>query len=415
MVKERNISPKKDDDFFSSVQIVSSGIKYFLICIVFLTVVLLLWGFLGKIPVKINAVGIISSGFSETTIRSNYPGIVVDIYKNRGDTIHAGDKLIKMIEFDLVQEIDETKLKLSQQQEQISIQLLSLDDEKKQRLKVFNSDKQNLQRQIENIKSKVAFLQTVCEDKKTLLEKGIVTKTDYSESKFNLEAQQELLRDTENKQSMLKFDEESYLNNINIQEIQLKGQKDMLEEQFRNMLKKNEEYSYISSIYDAVIMEILVKNDQTVTNGAKVYTIKILDRDENDLFVDMFVPYNDNAKVFKNMEVVVAPLNVNKNRYGEIIGKVVEINEFPATREFMSNLLVDDDIVSIFEQHGPSYYCKVELEKDPQTSSGLKWTSRRGTPYKINTGMIGNAEIHVDYVSPLSLVIPWLKKEMNDE
>lgn len=415
MEKKENTGKKDTEGVLSSVKITSSGIKYFVLCVIFLTVVVLLWGFLGRIPVKIYGIGTISTELSETTINSNYHGIVTNIFKHAGDTIRKGEKLVRMQEFDLAQAIDDSRLNLNQSLKEDSMELFSLENEKLQRLKTFDLNKQKLERLVESINKKIAFYENLYDEKKLLLNSGIISHAEFENTEFSLRDQKVLLIDTESKLSSLKLDKESYMNNVVIKKSQISDHVKMLTEKLKNLLAKDNRYSYITSSYDAVIIEVLVDEDQTINENHKVFTIKLIDTDDNDLYVDMFIPFSEKARATDNMEVVVAPYNVDKNRYGQIVGEIQEINNFPATEEFMRKLLVDKDVVRIFASKGPVYYAKAKLIKDPKTVSGLKWTSRKGVPYKIKPGMICETEIYVDFVSPMSFVIPWFKKEMSNE
>lgn len=403
-----------DEDFLSPVKVVSSGIRYFLISILFLTLVVLLWGILGKVPVNVNGIGMIFSKSQEKTINTNYSGIVAEFYKLKGDTIHQGDRLLRLDEFDILQTIDETQLDLNQQYNNDSIRWISLLEEKRQKIQSMQQGKEKINKTIASTKDKITYYEKFYKEQRELLEKGIITEIELKNTEFNLQELKISLTEQNAGLNDLNYEEKLYNNNIEQQLNQLKSGIIVLQEKLKNLSNKNERYSYITSIYDAVIQEVLVNKNEVIGENRKIYTIKLLN-DESDVYVDVFIPYDETTKVDKRSDVVVAPFNVDKNRYGQIVGKIAEMNEFPATQEFMSNLLVNEDMVKLVSSQGPVYYCKVTLEKDAHTISGLKWTSRKGAPFKINSGMICDIEIRTDYVSPVSFVIPWIKKEMKYE
>lgn len=413
---DKRVNPKEgyDDKLLSSVRIVASGVNYFLICILFLSLVLLLWGIFGKIPINVNGVGRISSVVNEMTIISNYPGIVSEIYKGKGDTIHVGDRLMGLSELDLLQAIDESQLELNQKIREDSIKINSLLNEKRLQTQTFLLNKTSVLHTIKHTRDKIAYYEKLWQDKKSLQEKGILTETELKETEFSLNELRTSLVDQESEWKNVNYNEKTYLNNLRIQINQLKAATSMLQKKLTNLKVKHERYSYITSIYDAVIIEVLVNKNETIDGGRKVYTVKLLGN-ESDLYIDMFIPYDQKAKTDKGMDAVVDPFNVDKNRYGQIKSKIVEYNDFPSTDEFMLNLLVDKDVVEMFTSRGPVYYCKALLEKDSATVSGLKWTSRKGVPFKIKPGMLCNVEVHVNYVSPISLIIPWFRQKMQDE
>lgn len=403
-----------DDNFLSSVQIVASGVNYFLVCIVFLSVVLLVWGIFGKIPVNVDGIGRISSMVNEMTIISNYPGIVAEIYKGKGDTIHVGDRLMGLSELDLLQAIDESQLELSQKIQEDSIKINSLLNEKRLQTQTFLLNKTSILHTIKHTREKITYYEKLWQDKKSLQQKGIITETELKETEFSLNELRTSLVEQESEWKNADYNEKTYLNSLRIQINELKSATSMLQKKLANLKVKHERYSYVTSIYEAVILEVLVNKNETIEGGRKVYTVKLLGSD-SDLYIDIFVPYDQKAKTDIGMDAVVDPFNVDKNRYGQIRSKVIEYNDFPSTDEFMLNLLVDQDVVKMFTSRGPVYYCKAVLEKDSATVSGLKWTSRKGTPFKIKPGMICHVEVHVNYVSPISLIIPWFRQKMQDE
>jgi HlyD family secretion protein len=415
MEVKQNTENTNTDEFLSAVQITSSGIKYFLMCVVFLVVALLLWGFLGRIPIKITGIGIISTGLSETTINAIHHGVVGDIYKKQGDTIHVGEKLMKISDIDLEQEIDEALLELQQKIAENSIQRYSLALEEHKQNDTYTLNKEKLNRQHENVKNKITFYQKVYEEKTALAKDEIINQAELKEAEFNVHEQQILLVDIERQITDIKGSKDVSINEIRLQRTQLEKVASMLQEKLSDLDSKNDKFSFVSSIYDAIILEVLVDKNQMVADGQRVYTVQIINTSSNDLYIDMFIPYSEKARATVGMKTIVAPANVDKNRYGQIIGEITEVGQFPATAEFLSRLLVDKSVVNLFGARGPEYHSRVRLAKDATTISGLKWTSHKGVPYKIATGMICSAEIYVDDVSPISLVIPWFKKELNDE
>ena len=51
----------------------------------------------------------------------------------------------------------------------------------------------------------------------------------------------------------------------------------------------------------------------------------------------------------------------------------------------------------------------VELTRDPDTKSGLKWTTSNGAPVEVTDGTLCVGEIKISNYRPIDLVVPFIK------
>ena len=51
------------------------------------------------------------------------------------------------------------------------------------------------------------------------------------------------------------------------------------------------------------------------------------------------------------------------------------------------------------------------LKLDPSTTSGYQWSSSKGPPLKVVSGTLAASEIVVGTQRPISIVIPFLRKQ----
>ena len=181
------------------------------------------WGIFGEIPIKVKAFGIVTNVHQESIITSNYNGIVASIYKNRGDTVNKGDKVIKLIQLDLTLTIDEKIFQLHTQTNDNLLQIEALNSEKKQKLISFANDKQALEKQISDVKIQIQYYKKLYDEKSILMEQGIVSEVDLKQTEFNFKQQQLLLKNTNSQTSGLEYEKQAYINNVKIQIEQLKA------------------------------------------------------------------------------------------------------------------------------------------------------------------------------------------------
>ena len=415
MENNKHKKPVANNEFDSAVSIADSGVKYFLFGVIFLTVVALAWGIFGKIPIKINGIGTITAEKSERIISANYHGIVNTIYKNIGDTVSKGEKLVELFQLDLSLSIDEKTMELNQEIVVDSSRIHFLINEEKNKLKSFDKKIFEADKSISVIKNKIKYLEESYNKKKMLFGNGIISETNLKELGFTLQEQRITLIEAESKKYVLNYEMESYTDNNTIERNSIYEKLLLQNEQLKNLKIRDKESSYIVSSSNGIIQELLIKEGESVTEKEKIFVISELETGQgNKLFLDLFIPFSEKSKIEIGMDAIAAPFNVDKSRYGQLDCNVIHVSDYPASREYLVNLLIDEDVVSKFTSRGPVYYSKAEIRSDANTISGLKWTSKTGPPYKISPGMICEVEVHTEYVSPISFIVPWFKKGLDE-
>lgn len=122
-----------------------------------------------------------------------------------------------------------------------------------------------------------------------------------------------------------------------------------------------------------------------------------------------FFPISQGLKVAPGMVIRVNPTNIERNRYGSMVGKVSEVSPFPVTSEGIVNVVGSTDIAKSLVERGGTILIEAELEKEPKNPSGYKWTSA-GPPLKLTPGTTTECRITVENREPITFVIPLLRK-----
>ena len=76
----------------------------------------------------------------------------------------------------------------------------------------------------------------------------------------------------------------------------------------------------------------------------------------------------------------------------------------------MAYTLKNKQLVQNLSNNAAPIEIAVELERDPSTFSGYKWSSSKGPSIKINGGTLTQADVEVRDLPLLSLVIPPLRQ-----
>ena len=151
------------------------------------------------------------------------------------------------------------------------------------------------------------------------------------------------------------------------------------------------------------VATILVKPGSYNAVGTPVITL-LADGDE--LIGVVYVPAQEGKVVRKGMRVFVSPSTASSAQYGSMLGNVLSVSTLPASpARIRLNLGENADLLKFLTRGVPVLEIAVELERDPSTPSGYKWSSGSGPPFTISAATLGTATIVVAERSPASQIL----------
>jgi HlyD family secretion protein len=164
---------------------------------------------------------------------------------------------------------------------------------------------------------------------------------------------------------------------------------------------------------DGRVLDLQVIPGQTVSTGQRLGTIGRPDRpqagDRPLKAVAYFAPA-DARRLPPGLPVEVVPLWNQRGRFGGIVGKVGEVLTLPATEEDISTTIGNPQLAQELTKNGPVMRADIELEKDPASVDGFRWTLSGGSGvFPIREGLTVQTYAYVEWRSPLSYVIPGLR------
>lgn len=91
-------------------------------------------------------------------------------------------------------------------------------------------------------------------------------------------------------------------------------------------------------------------------------------------------------------------------------GRVVRLSDQDVSDEDVNRILHNRQLTkSLFDGH-QALLAHIELMPTSDNASGFQWWSGKGPPYKIPAGTVATVDVIVERVSPITLVIPALRK-----
>jgi HlyD family secretion protein len=124
----------------------------------------------------------------------------------------------------------------------------------------------------------------------------------------------------------------------------------------------------------------------------------------------LYLPPDQGKQVKPGMDVRISPSTVKREEHGTMIGTVIEVSDFPSTSQAMLATLGNERLVQQFSPRGAPFAARVELTRDPKTTTGYRWSGTVGPPTTLSSGTLAEAEVTVREVAPITFVIPLLRK-----
>ncbi|GAA6619465.1 NHLP bacteriocin system secretion protein [Scytonema sp. NUACC26] len=176
--------------------------------------------------------------------------------------------------------------------------------------------------------------------------------------------------------------------------------------------------SQVVSLYDGKVEEISVNSGEVVPPSGRIGRLAVDNPNAKTNVVALF-KVGDAKRLAPGMEVEVIPDLYERERYGGIIAKVIEVAQQPVTASELSSVVGSQDLAEKLllgrdkdDRDKPqpinASVTKVllELQTDPHTPSGFKWTEGKGAPRAITDGTTADVKAVIEERSLFSYLTP---------
>lgn len=165
--------------------------------------------------------------------------------------------------------------------------------------------------------------------------------------------------------------------------------------------------SQIIADADGTILEVAVQPGQVVGLGMRIGTIEVNDSGGQLLNLCYF-NVRDGKRIIVGDQARVTPSTVQRERDGSIVGVVRRVSPFPVTQESVINNVGNAEIAQSLLRQGGAIEVEVELERDPNSYSGFRWTSKEPEK-KFSPGTTTTVRITIEQRAPITYLLPILR------
>lgn len=365
------------------------------------------WGFLGSVPTRLQAQGILLSYGGEIfSATSEGDGLLTDVLVTTGQHVEKGQRLAT-----LDMRLDQLRLereheKLENLDERRVAYITQRDDDLSKRTALKDLRAESLRQRVANSEHRTNVLGERLSDLKSLLTDGHVNR------QVILAAENEWLQAKETASAL-----RTELVNLDV-EIHERRQywadriRDIETEIFaaRKAVEEIEERisaaRYLRAPVSGHVTEIVSSLGDRITAGTPVIRV-ITDSEELDAL--LFIPPDLGKRIRAGFAVNVEPTVTKKEEFGTVRGVVRSVSELPLSTNAINSLLHNDKLVEQFTANGAPVAVRADLVEDASTASGLAWTSGAGPDFDIENGTLVSATITTNRQAPVTLILPFLK------
>ncbi len=461
---ERLSSPERLDQL---MQVVNPKAWLPLTTIGFLVLVAGVWSVVGRIPLTVSGQGVLIRPHSVVPFQMPSDGKILTLNIKSGDRIKKGDVLgtidQEKIKRDLEQERTKLAELLGQNQETTGLQkqgiFLKLQNLSQQRTTLNESLRnaeafmpilrekslgalaQKRESILLRLKQSQALLPTLkkrLEIRDSLRKEGAISQDnvlqaqqDFIQNVAQVSDMEGQLKDLERQQTEAQSeflknlntvkDIKNQIQNLDVQASDLAQQDsqrsidktNQIQETKRRIAQFESELagkSKITSNFNGRILEMAIVPGQSVSAGTRIGAIETEDAN-GKLISIIYLADKDGKQIKPGMTVQVTPSMVKRERYGGIVGKITNVNPFPVTSPDIAAIVGNENLASSIVQSvsgsgGAPVQIFAELQLDPTTASGYKWSSSSGPPLKATPGTTTTVRVNIGELAPISYVIP---------
>jgi multidrug resistance efflux pump len=344
------------------------------------------WGFLGSIPLIVRGTGILIEGSMVVAAEAPIEGRLVEIRVKAGDAVAQGDVLAVVASPAAEVQLSDARATVTRLREQHG-SMVSVEDG------VLAAANRALDAREDECRGRVAFAEAA-----------------YSEFGRSIESRRDMVR-----QGLLA--EADLLASINTQLEIGRGLSDARAELQRIQAERAEAGArhalaadrHVIAPRPGKVLQVMRTTGDLVRRGSSVAVIS--DAGDGRMRCYAFFPLAEGKRTQQGMDAQVEPSIADRERFGVIKGSVRDVEPVTGTRESLMRIINSPEVAQDIERkYGGIVSAVIDLEQDPASPSGLRWTGGSGYPRTLTPGTLCDVDVVTEKVPPVALLLPWFKQ-----
>ena len=382
-----------------------------LVALGFLVGSAVLWGFEGSIPSRVAGQGILLKSGGVLEIAAGAGGRITDVAVNVGDVVREGQVVARVAQPDVLNRIRQVRLTLDNLRVEHRFVATRAEEEVALQLAQINQRRDGIDQSIAAAVDSLGWQREKVAAQRQLVDQGRLTRQTVINSRQEMHATEERLRASRQQLAALRLErlaiEARNARALQTSEHQVARAMVELEQLEREM----KDMSEIVSTFTGRIIEIMAERGDVAAPGQPLLRLDRTGRTVKGLEAVIYVPSAHGKRIRAGMEVRIAPASVAPEEHGYMIGTVTYVSDFPTTSRAIQRTLRNPELVAALSRGDAPYEIRADLQLDPATVSGYKWSSSSGPPVDILTGTLCGARITIERRRPVEMLIPLFREQ----
>ncbi|NDV27669.1 NHLP bacteriocin system secretion protein [Desulfovibrio sp. JC010] len=404
---ERLSSPERLDQLLT---VTSPAGWLSLLALGVLVICAVVWGFTGTIETKVVGQGILIRQGGAFTIESQGKGEVQDLFFRENDIVDMGQVVASIRQPELLDRIHSVKEKITLLERRYEQSLNFGAEDLSLNTKSLSQQRKNLRQTNNYLRKQVKWFEERLDSLENLERQGLIVSVKVEDAREKLSQARESIRKNINKLKqldieLLKLKNTNKSDSLNIEQQLAQARGDLV-----SLTGKLRETNVAVSPYAGRVIGVEVQTGQLVDPGSKIMTLEVLSSNVSYLEAVTFFPPALGSRIKVGMKAMLSPSSVQAEKYGNIIGIITYVSQFPVSHSQIQSVLQNNELTEKLSKKDAPVEVHMALVPDPDTYSGFKWTSSKGPLRKFDAGTICAGQVVVERTPPAELLIPMFRK-----
>jgi multidrug resistance efflux pump len=152
------------------------------------------------------------------------------------------------------------------------------------------------------------------------------------------------------------------------------------------------------------VLDAYAHRGDYVRRGQKLVAISKEAEKSKALECLLYIPANQMRQIKKGLPVSVYPASISRQAYGNMIGTVSIIGEYPVTRQYLYDRLNSENLADHFlDDDSACYEVYLNLVSSEETVTGYEWTTSLGPSKTFGNLTLCTASIVIDELRPIDV------------
>jgi HlyD family secretion protein len=370
----------------------------------------LAWGFLGRIPTKVRAGGILIPTGGLADVVAVGDGQLTALEVQVGDRVRRGEAIAVVAQPELTAQIEALRKQNRELRLGLETSRQHGTEDTRLRSQASAQERLTLRTTMAAARERQRALEDRLAGEERLLAKGMLPRETVRATRLELRAVASSLEAARTEMERVAVN--SFSAERANEDAVLASRRTLAdgERQVQLLEQRLGQTARVLSPHDGRVVELRATVGDVVRNGMPIASLERTDQGGR-LEALLYLDSREGKAVRPGMTVEVEPTVVHRERYGAMVAVVRAVEDFPSTRSGMMRALHNEQLVDalLAETAGAPVAVRAALQPAPGHPTRYRWTSGRGPDLELTGGTRLTAYVVTRSQRPVALVFPLLE------